>query len=299
MKLTLLVLAAGMGSRYGGLKQLDPMGPNDETVLDYSVYDAIRAGFGKVVFVIRREFEEAFKSAIGIKFEDKIEVSYAFQELDDLPDGYTVPKERQKPWGTAHAVRAARGMIDTPFAVINADDFYGQDAYAQMAKHFSRGADADQLHLCMIGYLLQNTLSENGKVNRGICRVEGNALCGIEEYLDIDRNADGNILGNTSTEKSVELSPTALVSMYFWGFTPALFPEIESRFIQFLEAHGGEPKSECFLPDIIDDLIQSKKAECNIIETSSPWFGVTYPDDKPFVQESIANLVAKGFYPEK
>lgn len=299
MKLTLLVLAAGMGSRYGGLKQLDPMGPNGETVLDYSVYDAIRAGFGKVVFVIRREFEEAFRSAIGSRFEHTIKIGYAFQELDDLPDGYRVPEGRQKPWGTAHAVRAARGMIDTPFAVINADDFYGQDAYAQIAKYFSQDIRADALHLCMVGYPLQNTLSEHGRVNRGICRVDDGVLLSVEEHLDIGRNADGTILGGNSTDKSVELSPAELVSMNFWGFTPALFSEIENEFTQFLEAHGKEPKSECYLPAIVNDLIQSKKAECKVIETSANWFGVTYPEDKPYVQTSIASLVEKGVYPGK
>lgn len=299
MDFTLLVLAAGMGSRYGGLKQLDPMGPNGETVLDYSVYDAIRAGFGKVVFVIRREFEEAFKSVIGTKFEHGIEVDYAFQELDDLPDGYTVPEGRQKPWGTAHAVRAAREKINTPFAVINADDFYGQDAYMQITRHFSEGMDANRLCLCMVGYLLKNTLSAHGRVNRGICHVEEGVLRSVEENLDISRNEDGKILGSTSTEKSVELQPTALVSMNFWGFTPALFSEIESNFIPFLEAHGGELKSECYLPAVVNDLIQSEKAECRVLETSGNWFGVTYPDDKPFVQASIADLVEKGAYPGK
>ena len=299
MKPTLLVLAAGMGSRYGGLKQLDPMGPNDETVLDYSVYDAIRAGFGKVVFVIRREFEAAFKSAVGIKFENKIEVDYAFQELNDLPEGYKVPEGRQKPWGTAHAVRAARDCVDTPFAVINADDFYGQDAYAQIARYFSQGIEVDRLHLCMVGYPLQNTLSEHGKVNRGICRIEAGLLRGVEEHLDIGRSADGKILGSKTDEKSIELSPGALVSMNFWGFTPALFPEIERDFTQFMEAHGEEAKSECYLPAIVNELIQSGKAECKVLETRGAWFGVTYPDDKPFVQSSIVDLVKQGAYPEK
>ncbi len=299
MKLTLLVLAAGMGSRYGGLKQLDPMGPNGETVLDYSVYDAIRAGFNKVVFVIRRDFEEAFKSAVGNKFESKIEVSYAFQELDDLPDGYTVPEGRQKPWGTAHAVRAARNQIDAPFAVINADDFYGQDAYARIARYFSQGIEVDQLHLCMVGYPLQNTLSEHGAVNRGICSVEDGVLVSVEEHMEIQSDANGRIHGATVDGTSVELSPKSPVSMNFWGFTPALFSEIESCFIQFLNVRGQELKSEYYLPDIVNDLIASNKAKCVVIETDSTWFGVTYPDDKPFVQASIADLVEEGLYPEK
>jgi dTDP-glucose pyrophosphorylase len=299
MKPTLLILAAGMGSRYGGLKQLDPMGPNDETVLDYSVYDAARAGFDKVVFVIRRDFEEAFKSAVGNKFESKIEVQYAFQDLEDIPEGYTVPEGRQKPWGTAHAVRAARDMITAPFAVINADDFYGQDAYVQIAKHFSEGINVDQLQLCMVGYPLKNTLSEHGTVNRGVCRVKDGILVSVEEHLEIQSNADGHISGSTSDGSQVELSPELPVSMNFWGFTPALFSEIESSFNQFLKTHGQEMKSECYLPEIINNLIHSNKAKCTVIKTSSTWFGVTYPDDKPFVQASISELVKQGLYPEK
>lgn len=299
MQPTLLILAAGMGSRYGGLKQLDPMGPNDETVLDYSVYDAIRAGFGKVVFVIRREFEDSFKTTLGSKFEDKIEVGYAFQELADLPDGYPVPKERQKPWGTAHAVRAARNEIETPFAVINADDFYGQDAYAKLARYFTQGIDTSQLNICMVGYPLKNTLSEHGTVNRGICHVKEGILCSVEEHIDIASDANGLIYGSSSAEKSVELAPNAPVSMNFWGFTPAIFPELESHFIQFLKTQGKELKSECYLPAVVNDLIQSKKTQCSVIETSSEWFGVTYPEDKAFVQAKIADLITKGYYPEK
>lgn len=296
MQLTLLILAAGMGSRYGGLKQLDPMGPNGETVLDYSVYDAVRAGFTKVVFVIRRDFEDAFKSAVGNKFENKIEVSYAFQDLEDIPDEFTVLEGRQKPWGTAHAVRAARGMIDSPFAVINADDFYGQDAYVQIAHYFSREIETDKLQLCMVGYPLQNTLSEHGSVNRGICRVENGFLASVEEHMDIQSDSSGRIAGTKPDGKPIELSPKSPVSMNFWGFTPTLFSEIESRFTQFLKTQGQELKSECYLPDIVNDLVYSNKAKCAVIETNSAWFGVTYPDDKPFVQASIRNLVQKGLY---
>ncbi len=299
MQFTLLVLAAGMGSRYGSLKQMDPVGPSGETVLDYSVYDAIRAGFNKVVFVIRHDFEEAFKSTIGSKFKNTIEVDYAFQELEDLPDGYTVPSGRQKPWGTAHAVRAARNKIDTPFAVINADDFYGQDAYVQIVRHFSKSIDVNQLHLCMVGYPLQNTLSKNGTVNRGICRIENRMLLDVEEHLDIGIGVDGRISGSNSSKESAELSPAALVSMNFWGFTPALFPEIERNFIEFLKTQGEALKSECYLPTVVNELIQSRKAECAVTETNCTWFGVTYPDDKPYMQTSIADLVKKGLYPEK
>lgn len=299
MQPTLLILAAGMGSRYGGLKQLDPMGPGGNTVLDYSVYDAIRAGFGKVVFVIRGEFEKAFKETLGNKFENKIEVGYAFQELSDLPSGYTVPKDRQKPWGTAHAVRAARNEIDTPFAVINADDFYGQDAYAQLAFHFARRIDATQLNVCMVGYPLKNTLSDHGAVNRGICHVEEGVLRSVEEYIEIERNAEGHIFGNSSAGKSIKLDPEVSVSMNFWGFTPALFEEIERQFVEFLENEGQQLKSECYLPSVVNNLIQAKQAECTVIETSSSWFGVTYPDDKAFVQAKIAELIDEGIYPRE
>jgi NDP-sugar pyrophosphorylase family protein len=299
MQPTLLILAAGMGSRYGGLKQLDPMGPNGETVLDYSVYDAIRAGFGKVVFVIRRDFEEAFKSAVGDPLEGRIEVAYAFQELSDLPEGFSIPAGREKPWGTAHAVRAARDEIDSPFAVINADDFYGQSAYKQLAEYFQTSADEPELRTCMVGYRLENTLSEHGTVNRGLCRVEHGTLQTVEEHETISKGADGIVRGYNLNGASVEISPDAIVSMNFWGFTPALFPSLEALFIEFLEAQGQEMKSECYIPTLIDTLIQSEQTECAVLQTNGSWFGVTYPDDKPFVQASIQALIASGDYPAK
>ncbi|MGJ8653670.1 MAG: nucleotidyltransferase family protein [Opitutaceae bacterium] len=297
MQPTLLILAAGMGSRYGGLKQLDPMGPNGETVLDYSVYDAIRAGFGKVVFVIRRDFADAFKSAVGDKFVDRIEVAYAFQELTDLPEGFSVPEGREKPWGTAHAVRAARNDIDTPFAVINADDFYGQDAYKQLAEYFNSSKDEPELRTCMVGYRLDNTLSEHGTVNRGLCLVENGSLRGVEEHSVIAKGEDGVIRGSDLTNKRVDIKADAIVSMNFWGFSPALFATLEAHFVEFLEAHGQEEKSECYIPTVIDELIKSEQTDCAVIETSGEWFGVTYPDDKPFVQASIQALIAAGEYP--
>ena len=297
MQPTLLILAAGMGSRYGGLKQLDPMGPNGETVLDYSVYDAIRAGFGKVVFVIRRDFADAFKAAVGDRFADRIEVAYAFQELTDLPEGFAVPEGREKPWGTAHAVRAARNDIDTPFAVINADDFYGQDAYQQLADYFNNRNDEPELRTCMVGYRLENTLSEHGSVNRGLCIVKDGSLQGVEEHSVIARGEDGVIRGSNLTNQRVNLNANDIVSMNFWGFSPALFATLEAHFVDFLNAHGQEPKSECYIPTVIDDLIKSEQTDCTVIETSGSWFGVTYPDDKPFVQESIQALIASGEYP--
>jgi UTP-glucose-1-phosphate uridylyltransferase len=288
-----------MGSRYGGLKQLDPMGPNGETVLDYSVYDAIRAGFGKVVFVIRRDFAEAFKSAVGDKFEGRIEVAYAFQELTDLPTGFSVPEGREKPWGTTHAVRAARDEIDAPFAVINADDFYGQDAYKQLAHYFAESTNEPELRTCMVGYKLENTLSEHGSVNRGLCRVENGALQKVEEHCAIAREAEGVVRGENLVGDKVEISANSIVSMNFWGFTPALFPSLEALFIEFLEARGGEMKSECYIPTVIDTLIRSEQTKCAVLETNGSWFGVTYPNDKPFVQASIKKLIASGEYPAK
>ncbi|HAV13158.1 MAG TPA: nucleotidyltransferase [Opitutae bacterium] len=299
MQPTLLILAAGMGSRYGGLKQLDPMGPNGETVLDYSVYDAIRAGFGKVVFVIRRDFADAFREAVGDKFADRIEVEYAFQELTDLPEGFSVPEGREKPWGTAHAVRAARNAVDAPFAVINADDFYGQDAYQQLADYFKTSKDQPELRTCMVGYRLENTLSEHGSVNRGLCIVENGTLQGVEEHSVIAKGEDGVIRGSNLTDQRVNLNADDIVSMNFWGFSPALFATLEAHFIDFLKEHGQEAKSECYIPTVIDDLIQSEQTECAVIETSGSWFGVTYPEDKPFVQESIQTLIANGEYPAK
>jgi dTDP-glucose pyrophosphorylase len=299
MQPTLLILAAGMGSRYGGLKQLDPMGPSGETVLDYSVFDAIRAGFGKVVFVIRHDFADAFKSAVGDKFEGKIEVAYAFQEMADLPDGFSVPEGRERPWGTAHAVRAARNEIDTPFAVINADDFYGQDAYRQLAEYFAHNSNEPELRTCMVGYPLKNTLSEHGSVNRGICQVKNGTLQSVEEHSTIACSSDGIVRGDNLAGESVEIAPDAIVSMNFWGFTPALFPSLEALFIEFLETYGKEMRSECYIPTVIDTLIQSEQTECAVIETNGAWFGVTYPDDKPFVQASIGKLIASGEYPEQ
>lgn len=299
MQATVLILAAGMGSRYGGLKQLEPMGPNGETVLDYSVFDAIRAGFGKVIFVIRRDFEALFKSTIGASFEDNIEVAYAFQELTDLPAGFSVPAGRQKPWGTAHAVRAARDLIDAPFAVINADDFYGQDAYTQVAQYFAQGSNSSELRTCMVGYPLQHTLSAHGTVNRGICRVENAALRRVEEHCTISRSADRRIYGNNLAGQSVEIAADAIVSMNFWGFTPAFLPKLDAIFIEFLKQNGQALKSECYIPSVVDHLIQSGQTECAVVETSGTWFGVTYPEDKPLVQAGIAERIAAGDYPQQ
>lgn len=299
MQPTLLVLAAGMGSRYGGLKQMDPMGPNGETVLDYSVYDAIRAGFGKVVFIIREDFADLFREQVGAKFADKIEVDYVFQKLDDLPEGFSVPEGREKPWGTTHAVRAARNSVQGPFAVINADDFYGADSYQQMARYFDQSAKATDgiSHYSMVGYHIVKTLSDHGDVNRGICSAENGYLKDVEEVTEIKREGD-TIQGNWLDGERRPVSETAIASMNFWGFTSDLFDYLESHFTAFLQERGQEMKSECYIPTLVDELIRDGKADCKVLETSSSWFGVTYPDDKPHVVENIQKLIAAGDYPE-
>jgi hypothetical protein len=301
MQPTLLVLAAGMGSRYGGLKQMDPMGPSGETVLDYSVFDAIRAGFGKVVFIIREDFAEAFQANVGSRFAGLIEVGYSFQKLDDLPEGFAIPEGRVKPWGTAHAVRAARNAVSGPFAVINADDFYGADAYLSIANWFADLAAAGETakdHYCMVGYPLRNTLSGHGGVNRGICQTDaGSLLTDVEEVVEIQRDADGVVRGTALNGERIEIQDGAPVSMNFWGFTTAFFKDLEDHFTAFLKEKGGELKSECYIPTVVDDFIRRGTADCQVLETSSSWFGVTYPDDKPHVVECIAALVENGAYP--
>jgi len=295
MQPTLLVLAAGMGSRYGGLKQMDPMGPNGETVLDYSVFDAIRAGFGKVVFIIREDFAEAFKQGVGSRFSDRIEVGYAFQKLDDLPAPFSVPEGRTKPWGTAHAVRAARDVVSEPFAVINADDFYGQDAYRAAAAFLRQAASS---HYAMVGYPLENTLSDHGEVNRGICsRDAAGLLTNVEEYVNISRDEAGVVQGTALDGGRKAITDGTPVSMNFWAFTPDFFQHLESHFITFLESQGNGGKTECYIPTVVDDLIRRGEADCRVLDTSSHWFGVTYPDDKPHVVASINRLIGQSAYP--
>lgn len=299
-KPTLLVLAAGMGSRYGGLKQMDPMGPHGETILDYSVFDAIRAGFGKVVFIIREDFAEAFRETVGARFADKIEIDYAFQKLDDLPEGFSIPEGRTKPWGTAHAVRAARDVVSGPFAVINADDFYGRDSYVRAAEFLADvKSDTTPAESCIVGYYLAKTLSDHGGVNRGITRHQGGFLSDVEEIIGIDRRKGGKIVGEAVNGDERILDGDAIVSMNFWGFTPTFFEQLEAHFTKFLEDHGSEEKSECYIPTIVDDLITSGEAICHVLPTASSWFGVTYPDDKPRVTESIKKLIKSGEYPKK
>jgi UTP-glucose-1-phosphate uridylyltransferase len=296
MKPTLLVLAAGMGSRYGGLKQIDPMGPSGETILDYSVYDAIRAGFGKVVFIIRPDFEADFRDRIAAKFAGRIDVGFAFQTLDRLPPGFAVPAGREKPWGTTHAILCARDAVATPFAVINADDFYGRDSYATLGRRLATLSNAD-LTFCMVGFTLKNTLSEHGTVARGVCRTDAaGRLTDIQELTKIARTAEG--AEHRAEDGTVTpLTGDEAVSMNMWGFTPAIFPLLEAGFREFLRSQGGELKSESYIPMAVGNLVTTGRASCDVLRTSSAWFGVTYREDKPMVQASILEQVRQGAYP--
>lgn len=299
MKPTLLILAAGMGSRYGGLKQLDAMGPSGEVMLDYSVFDAIRAGFGKVVFVIRRDFEQLFKDQIGSRFASRIAVDYAFQDLNDLPEGFTVPEGRTKPWGTTHALLAAEKVVHEPFLMINADDFYGKDAYQKMAADLTSPRPADgKSHYSMVGYYLRNTLSEHGSVARGVCtRGPDGMLADVTEMTKIFKTAAG--AENREVEGAyVPLTGNEVVSMNFFGFMPDIFTRLRAAFAEFMKERGSDLKAECYVPKEVDTLIKNGIADVRVLESNDSWFGVTYPDDKPDVVRSIRELVDKGVYPE-
>ncbi len=298
MKPTLFILAAGMGSRYGGLKQLDGLGPNGETIMDYSVYDAVRAGFGKVVFVIRESFEEDFRNIVLKKYEGIIPTEVVFQDIADIPEGFTVNPERSKPWGTNHAVLMGKGVINEPFAVINADDFYGKESFEVMAE-FLCGVVGKKNQYSMLGYHVGNTLSDSGTVARGVCEVdaEGN-LTNVVERTSIIRK-DGKIVFTDEDGKDVELKENTPVSMNFWGFTPEYFYYSEAEFKNFLKEHGNELKSEFFIPLVVNNLMVSGQASCKVLDTTSSWFGVTYADDRPSVVAKIQKLIDAGVYPEK
>lgn len=288
-------MAAGMGSRYGGLKQIDPVGPSGETLMDYSIFDAMRAGFGKVVYVIRKDIEAPFKETIGAKFEKRIPVDYVFQELDKIPAGFTVPGGRTKPWGTTQAVLMAEEAIHEPFAVINADDFYGAEGYRVLAEHLTSGA-ADY---AMVGFMLRNTLSDYGSVARGVSQADsGGYLQSVVELTKVER--DGHGAKNTDPSgKVTPLTGDELVSMNMWGFTPQVFPQLRERFRVFLEKNGGELKSEHYVPTAVNELVSSGQARVKVLRTNDAWFGVTYREDRPRVVDSIAALVKKGQYPGK
>ncbi len=294
-KPSLLVLATGIGSRYGGLKQIEPVGPAGETLMDYSVYDALRAGFAKLVFVIRRDLEQPFREIIGRRFEKRLPVHYVFQELGDLPPGFPLPPNRAKPWGTTHAVLAAESAIQEPFAAINADDFYGPQSFRLLAGHLSSGS-AD---FAMAAFILRRTLSEFGAVARGVCQAgPDGCLKSIVEMTRIER--DGAGAKNTGAAGRVtRLTGDEAVSMNCWGFTPAVFPALRARFAAFLEKNGRDEKAECYIPSAVNELLLSGQARVRMLRTGDPWFGVTYREDRPRVVEGIRQLVARGDYPGK
>ncbi len=298
-KTTLVVMAAGMGSRYGGLKQIDPVGPNGEIIMDYSIFDAIKAGFSKVVIIIKKDNEEVFREVIGKRIEKQIDIDYSFQEIDDLPEGYKVPEDRVKPWGTAHAVMSCRKQVDTPFAVINADDFYGRITFEKLQNYLAYAKDCNGVYdYCMVGFILENTLTEHGHVARGICSVDHEGyLQTIKERTKIKKF--GNITKYTENDMDwIKIPKGSMVSMNTWGFTLSILKEIEDRFTQFLDASkDNKDKAEYYLPSVIDALINEGKARVKVLKTDTCWYGVTYPEDKPMVKEAIAGFVEEGIYP--
>jgi len=283
-------MAAGMGSRYGGLKQLDPVGPSGETIIDYSVSDAIKAGFNKIVFIIRNEFENEFKEKVTNKYKDDVEVVFAFQELSNLPIGYTCPKKRIKPWGTGHAILSAKSLIQGPFVVINGDDYYGYESFKVIADFYK----SDSNKFSMVAFRLDNTLSKFGSVTRGLCEVKDGFLSTVIETEGLEKSG-----GIINSSKDIALNGSEPVSMNMWGFTSKLFEYLDEMIIGFLKEAGNELKSEFLIPTVINDLIVSKKETLTVLNSNSNWFGVTYKEDKPFVVNEIKRLVNEGKYPEK
>jgi hypothetical protein len=299
--LTLVVLAAGIGSRYGGLKQMDPMGPSGEIIIDYSVYDALRAGFNKVVFVVSKAIEEAFRERIGRTIEKQVETAYVFQRIDDVPPGFVVPEGRKKPWGTAHATMPSRSEVNGPFSVINADDFYGRTAYQRVAGHLGATAGEGGIpDYCMVGYHVANTLTEHGTVARAECQVDANGyLITAIERTKIARATNGAQYTEDG-EHWIQMPPDALVSMNIWGFTPAIYEDLEVEFSRFLEVNKANiDKAEFYIPNFVTDLIQTGRARCKVLPTHEKWHGVTYANDKPAVKAALRALVDAGVYPAR
>lgn len=288
--ISLLIMAAGMGSRYGGLKQLDAVGPNGETIIDYSVYDAIEARFAKVVFIIRKDFEDQFKAQITDNYAGKIEVEFAFQDVYDLPSGFTCPVGREKPWGTGQAILSASNLIDGPFAAINADDFYGRESYQKLANYYRNGKQT----ISMVVYRLDNTLSSFGGVTRGVCEVSKENLVSVVETGNIKKTDSG-----VTSDGEVELDGSEPVSVNMWGFTPNLFGHLREMFVEFLEKEGTKLKSEFLIPTVINNLIQLGREKVHVLGSDSSWFGVTYREDKAYVTREIQKLVDEGIYPQK
>lgn len=299
-KTALVIMAAGIGSRFGkGIKQLAPVGPNGEIIMDYSIHDALEAGFNKVVFIIRKDIEEEFRSVIGNKIEKITEVEYAFQALEDLPEGFEKPDDRTKPWGTGQAVLAAKKVLSDPFMVINADDYYGKEAYVKVHDYLVQDQPDDGImHICMAGFRLGNTLSDNGSVTRGVCHIENGALTGVTETHDIYKTENG-VESRSEEGQAVPLDVNSLVSMNMWGLTPQFMDVLEEGFVKFLsEIKPGDIKKEYLLPEMIDRLIKAGKAKVDVLDTKDTWFGVTYQEDKASVTAAFEKLVKDGVYPE-
>ena len=302
-KPVLVVMAAGMGSRYGGLKQLDPVGSHGQLIIDYSIYDARRAGFDTVVFVIKHEIEEAFKAAIGQRLSKVINVKYAYQDLNDLPAGYSVPAERAKPWGTAHAILAARKVIEGPFAVVNADDYYGPEAFKAIYDYLEANPDKDGCYeYAMVGYRLGNTVTEHGHVARGVCQEDGdNFLVRVTERTRIEKEGEDARFTEDDGANWTPLSGDTIVSMNLWGFTRSFLAEAEHRFAAFLDKALAEnpAKAEYFLPSVVSQLLEEGKARVKVLRSNDKWYGVTYKEDKPVVVAAIADKTARGIYPDR
>lgn len=302
-KPVLVVMAAGMGSRYGSLKQVDPVGNHNQLIIDYSIYDARRAGFETVVFVIKHEIEDTFKAAIGDRLSKVINVKYAYQQLDDLPEGYSVPEERVKPWGTAHAILAARKVVDGPFAVVNADDYYGPEGFKKIYDYLESHPDQPGCYeFAMVGYLLGNTVTENGHVARGICEEDSeNYLTRVTERTRIEKDGADARFTEDDGATWTHLSGNTIVSMNLWGFTESFLKEAEARFPAFLDKALAENplKGEYFLPSVVTQLLEEKKARVKVLRSTDKWYGVTYREDKPVVVNAIAEMTANGLYPDK
>lgn len=299
-KPVLVIMAAGMGSRYGGLKQIDPVDDNGHIIMDFSIYDAVLAGFEKVIFIIKKENEADFRERIGDRVAEKLQVEYVFQDMHNLPEGYNVPEGREKPWGTGHAVLSCLSVVDGPFAVINADDYYGREAFRVIYDYLISHQDNDKYQYAMVGYYLKNTLTENGHVARGICAVsEEEKLTGITERTRIEKHADGPAFTEDGGNTWVSLPEDTIVSMNMWGFSASLLVELKERFANFLERNLAKNPLKCeyFLPFVVDELLKENKAEVTVLKSSDRWYGVTYKEDKPVVVEAIKTLKNAGLYP--
>ena len=300
-KPVLIIMAAGMGSRYGGLKQIDPVDQDGHIIMDFSIYDAVKAGFEKVIFIIKKENEQDFRETIGDRMAQRIEVEYVFQDIGALPDGFTVPEGRVKPWGTAHAVLSCLSVVDGPFAVINADDYYGQQAFQMIYDYLASHEDTDRYQYTMVGYLLENTLTENGHVARGVCETNADGkLTEITERVRIEKRADGPAYTEDDGATWTPLAGDTVVSMNMWGFTNSMLPEIRDRFAAFLSENLSKNPLKCeyFLPFVVDELIREGKAEVTVLKSRDRWYGVTYKEDKPVVVEAIKNMRSAGLYPQ-